>query len=221
MTRNKLIDENPYWNYIYECNREQVTTNLWSFAYIIIKNANWIKNIDPLKTLDLSQNATEDSLKRLAVEYAFDHYIDSVRIITCFENYMKGQLVINKFLVHELVSNHVLNDKQRKRPISISEIAADLETALTKNTIQFSTLLKGTYQEIIDLPLELLNILRSINLSRNKVHFANRIEFEIGKKVLDDFDKIINFVDSVIKPKIDQLDTNMDRHVGKTPVIDI
>ena len=82
-------------------------------------------------------------------------------------------------------------------------------------------MLKPKYQDIIKLPPNFLNILRRINKIRNRVHFTNRIEYSTSPRILSDLKLLIKFANEEIKPKIDKLDIQIEKHVGKVPVLDV
>jgi len=157
-------------------NKKIAAFNLWQDGLLILTKAKFFQQWDELKTLDPTD-------KSKILPFIHESIIDQTRIIICFENFMKGQLILNEFLVHQLSDRHPkLKQLQKKRPINIDEVINEktfknLSTKpkskfdWTEYTLRISTLFSQKYQEILNLPPGILSFLEEINSKRNKLHF--------------------------------------------------
>ena len=138
---------------------------------------------------------------------------------------MKGILILNGFVVHQLTDkNKALKYEQWARPIKIDELFNSLtfsnftgtkpETWETNfQTLNFSWILKPKYQAVINLPIDILSIIKQINEERNKLHFISINEFQFGKPTIDKYSKVIDFANTTIKKCILDLDSNMKQMI--------
>jgi len=72
-------------------NKKIAAFNLWQDGLLILTKAKFFQQWDELKTLDPTD-------KSKILPFIHESIIDQTRIIICFENFMKGQLILNGFL---------------------------------------------------------------------------------------------------------------------------
>jgi hypothetical protein len=205
--------------YMHENNLKVSAINLWANGYKILNGATIVKNFESYKSIEFKDFKKTD-LKKLE-PFIYDNLMDKIRIITCFENFMKGILLLNNYIVHKLTDkNKILKKVQKKRPININEIFtlnsfSDFDKdkrnfwETNKQTINFSCMIIPEYQKIINLPKEILEIIVEINEERNNLHFINIEEIKFGKSTIEKYSKIIEFSNNTIKKSIMDLDQNL------------
>ncbi len=206
--------------YYHDYNRKVAALNLWVNGYRIFRGATIVKNFDIYKNIPYSKETRPD----INTLYSFvaDNIIDHTRIITCFENFMKGFLLLNNCVVHKLSNkNKMLKNAQMNRPIIVDELFSESsfknfvqdkpeQWETTSNTVNFSWLLKPEYQKIINLPADIFSIIKDINDERNNLHFISVESFQFGKPTIDKYAKIIDFVEKIIYSSINELKQNLD-----------
>lgn len=200
-------------------NQKIATVNLWANGLRIYKNATCIKYFSDLQSLSFSEKHPPDINKLFP--FVNDNIIDNTRIITCFENFMKGSLILNGFVAHILTMKHKdLKYQQKERPIKASEVFTESSFRLinTKNekdfdittqTVNFSWLLKEDYQKVFNLPRDVVSILKEINNTRNRLHFMSIEQYFIGQSTISNLSKVKNFVENVYTPRLIDLNSNL------------
>jgi len=208
------------FGYYHDNNRKVAALNLWVNGHRIFHGATIVKNFDTYKNIPSAKNSPPD-IKTLW-PFVEDNIIDHTRIITCFENFMKGFLLLNKCVVHKLSNkNKTLKNVQVDRPIKMDEIFSEAsfknfaqdkpeQWETTSNTVNFSWLLKPEYQKIINLPADIISVIKDINEERNNLHFISVESFQFGKPTIEKYAKIIDFVEKIIKPSIYGLKQDID-----------
>jgi hypothetical protein len=133
------------------------------------------------------------------------------------------------YVAHKLSKkNSTLRNSQNTRPIHISEVfsessftpfnlqnTADHETL--EQTIMFSTLLTQQYQSVLQIPPDILSVLTKMNEERNKLHFINLTEFQLGKHTIVETRQMINFVSTIMIPQVQLLDKDMQTLKSASP----
>jgi len=121
---------------------------------------------------------------------------------------------LNDVLVHRISKKHKnLKQQQEDRPVFLNELADEntfkyldtkdqIQFDWTNFTLPFSTLTKENYQRIVNLPDEILTVLKDINTERNNLHFLSSLEFTWGQPVIEQYERLISFVDEVIEPNL-------------------
>jgi|JI10StandDraft_1071094.scaffolds.fasta_scaffold137532_2 hypothetical protein len=137
--------------------------------------------------------------------FMWDWLIDEIRICLFFENYMKGELLYQGYVIHQFKDS--TNDKssrigqlikiQQKQPISTSELLTQEVKAdeLHRKTINMELMLRTSYQELIRLPSDVLIIVKRMNENRNKLHFASEATGQLGEADIRDLKLLDAFVD--------------------------
>jgi len=146
-------------------------------------------------------------------DFFFETLTDAIKICIFFENYMKAVLLSKDYLIHKIGRNkgcEELEQQQKKRPVTTFEfhsvknfdICHDQKTvqhtALTNQTLTFSTLLSDPYQQVIGLPDTLKYFLHKLAAERNELHFISSWQFEISDSRLDQLTEAKNFVDDLV-----------------------
>lgn len=206
--------------YYDEVNKQIAALNLWKNGLSILQRATIFQNFEVFKKMEANElTPPNPNTIRPFIE---DKIMDDTRIVTCFENFMKGILVLNNIVIHQLnrKKHNALRNDQEKRPILKSEVfvpesfsqldVTKPETWETNfQTLNFNWMLKPSYQALINLPPDILLIIKKINEERNRLHFIISIRFEFGDSVKENFNKILNFVDTTIKKYINELEDKM------------
>lgn len=225
-----MKNENPnhevyYKEYVntfayYSKNNQKVAAiNLWANGFTMFHGATIIREFDAFKNISISSKSPPDF--QTLLPYINDGLADDIRIVTCFENFMKGTLILSDIVVHKVSKkNKSLRKNQENRPINKSEIFNSdsflnfdfqnkdkWETSF--QTLNFSWMLKPQYQAVINIPSDVLSIITKINDDRNKLHFMNLKEFSISNLKIDEYSKLISFVDTTIRKCIADLNENM------------
>lgn len=155
-----------------------------------------IKSIDNLLKLSkkrdqfLSKDMDDKAYSLNSKIYKYvDTYIDDLTIAAAYENYLKAKLLILGYVIHKIdpIDNgfKALAKKQKKAPIGIkciplpekrprvgTKYADEIFTTLKKQTIDISTVIGSKkYCDILNLPDDLVKILKEIIKERNKVHY--------------------------------------------------
>lgn len=203
--------------------REWVVSNLFKVSIKLFKDSYNIRNFEKLET----------KLKKLTIRtnlwnFVKEDFIDQIKIVTCFENYMKGILILKGYLVHDInrkMDNEKFNvlGNIRKKPIKISNIkkieCCDLDgeeiknyylSGIEKKTIPMSTLLNKKYQRVIKLPKKVYNIIFTLNEQRNHLHFQVKNGVNYNEQVVKDLRVLIEFVNGKIIKKHNQLTNKLE-----------
>jgi hypothetical protein len=209
MDRNEFKKRIQY-NYVlcyFQTNRKVTAYNLWDNSITTFRNSIFYREWERIKQLN-PLNFEE------SVPYIKDSITEKTRIILCFENFIKGQLILNDVLVHRISKKHKnLKQQQEDRPVFLNELADEntfkyldtkdqIQFDWTNFTLPFSTLTKENYQRIVNLPDEILTVLKDINTERNNLHFLSSLEFTWGQPVIEQYERLISFVDEVIEPNL-------------------
>lgn len=148
---------------------------------------------------------TLQTVAKTVTPFMWDWLIDEIRICLFFENFMKGELLYQGYVIHQF--KDASNDKssrigqlikrQQKQPISTSELLAQEVQAneLHRKTITMELMLRPSYQELIRLPSDVLIIVKRMNENRNKLHFATDASGELGEALIRDLKILDAFVD--------------------------
>ena len=217
MTPNQLPNFDDHINiftYYHIKNCMISAVNLWYNGYRLFETAKVIKDFEIFKNLNYTETTPPDL--NIIQPFILEGLMDDIRIITCMENYMKGELLLEGCVIHIINKNAKLKKEQYKRPIKISEVFTkksyergnfdNKENSETKNkTLGFSTLLLPEYQEIIKLPKNILQIIVKMNEQRNKLHFIHKTQFTYSKSLVAELEELRKFVNGNMLGKILEL----------------
>jgi hypothetical protein len=209
-------------------NGKVASLNLWHNGIQIFNRATCIKDFDSLRKIEF-RSKTPDVNQMLP--FVQEQIIDYTRIVTCFENFVKGCLILNGYVVHYLnkTKHGNLAKQQRMRPIAIPEVFQassfihlnvkeqnnDLE--IESRTVNFSWLLKPEYQKELKLPRDVVEALVILNDERNRLHFITELEFELSQPMLNRIESLRNFVYDIMIPRMIDMDNYQKTHPRSTP----
>lgn len=149
-------------------------------AYVITNISLFVKQWNELKK----------GIEPLSIDFNFseENLIDKIKIVLCFENYLKGIMVKKGYLIH-FIDSKIAQKKFKsignisERPIRLSEYKrienlvtdekSDLKTlrGLKEQTIGLNTLLNNqSYINIHKTPQHIIDIVKKMNLERNFLH---------------------------------------------------
>lgn len=184
--------------------RKWVAVGLLLSSYKIFHESLLIKK---LKLLKANYGKDEKSFKRIAkiIQTIKNPIVDITRICICFENYLKVELLLKGYIIHNIdakVKNKKyksLAKKQKTQPIRISEIKKkegligkkgnlyDFESLL-ETTIGFKTMFsKQAYRNQLRFPAKLFDILEQVNRKRNTLHCLLDTSYSYSESTIDDY----------------------------------
>ena len=206
---DKLPDGVCYFN---NRHRKWVALDMLSSSYTIFFDSVLIQRLDLLKeAFDTASPDEKGLLKKYAVisEIMRNPILDAIKIITCFENFFKAELLLKGYVIHRIVCNKryaIFSKHQEKTPIRISDIKRAegllgkkkinyVFKSLNETTIIFSIFLnRRGYQSILKFPQRLYDILKDINEKRNTLHYLAGQSAAYNKKIIDDYIFLRDFV---------------------------
>lgn len=211
-----LLNGNHYKIYYRGTNINAICVNLLHFAFGQFNRATHIKKLDGLKSIFIEDDKIVDSLsdekKDKMTEFIFDGLIDSIRIIICYENFMKSILLSKKFLVHEI--DKKVDDKyhniQKREPVNLDEylekhpwikdnsLGYHVLPGITKRTIKFSSLLKKKYSDVMLIPDSIIEIVKNHYSKRNEIHFYMEERFNYSMKTISEWEELRDYTNKVI-----------------------
>lgn len=208
------IEENFQVIYYSKNNSLGCAMNLIRFGYAQFLNNTKVKEINLYRNLcfDTEKNIENDKLK--ISSFVLNNLIDSIRIVICFENYLKAIHLANGYLIHKLNKDIFpeLAKQQFSRPILLSEIINQSkweinEKLKTKNentknqikgimdsTISMKVLLSKEYLSIIKFPEDIANICKTYNEYRNNLHFYISERISFSKESYQELIKLVDYV---------------------------
>jgi len=199
--------------------RQRTAAEIISFGIETLKSSKLIQEIDVLRNLKTEFDLGNKDISKLG-EFAFSYIMDCIRISLFFENYMKAELISQGFCVHKIIGNDEklkkIIRKQYKSPISLQEIQEIIPFQLNKKektifhpnisefTIGHSILVKTNYLEYYELDDVIIEFIKEINTTRNKLHFYNNINFNLSDKLLNRVNAIDDFSNHILVNRLGQ-----------------
>jgi hypothetical protein len=216
--RSNLMNEKEnLWMYADGMQQQIAAGSLVTFGAEIFKRAKIIHEFELLKTLNVElTNKSISPMDTRVHEFIFEYLIDNIKILIFFENYLKAELITQNYCIHTIDSNcegfKQLAKEQLKRPVSLKEIYEienfivdeKLKTishvAIKDKTIGLNILLTkpAYYMCIKAIDINLIEILRKMNVYRNQLHFNLDLQFNLSKQLLDEIELLNSFVDKTI-----------------------
>lgn len=214
----------------------------WSFKRLAGNSITYFKKAYLIQNLSKAENHFDNvfellsnGAKRIPREdpiFFEESLMDSIKIIICFENYMKAVLIRKGYLVHEIK----LKDYGRKfkplgninrTPIKFTDYKkierfyydAGAECyvlrGLKSSTISFNTLLNNSdYQDIIKLPLNIVRLLNSFNQYRNSLHLKSGDSSVYSKSYFAEIKGLIRFVNKKMIAPYNDITLKQDTKFG-------
>lgn len=214
--------------YFHKLNRQTFAMNMISFGSQTFRTAKHIEELDILKRIYMNKtgiNLLPEELE-FVPEFVLSTITDWIKIIICFENFMKASLLLNGILIHEMNKDDKFLKRignQRKKPILLSDyrktynFSFNIEKrilcleGITSKTLTMSTLLSKPYQKIIKLPQNILSTITEINRSRNNLHFYHKAMNSYGKDFFNQMDDLTSFVDNEMMNLKSHLEMNLKK----------
>jgi hypothetical protein len=208
--------------YADEQDRKNISCKLLFSAYQLFTKAHRVHHFE-----DIKQNIYELDEKNyenisMAWQFSGEVLLDGIKISTCFENYIKAELLLAGFVIHKIDRNieqfRHLESTQKRRPIRIDEFREMQDYAydealheyylpgLIPITLDYSLLLnKEAYIRVHRIPQAILQLLREYNTTRNTLHFLKGYGDKYDRTLIHETEMLITFADEQIKTKRDAL----------------
>lgn len=154
----------------------------------------------------------EPGLDIMDMNFFEEHLLDHIKILICFENFLKGLLIRKGYVVH------VLNRKAHSkfgvlthnftRPLKVGEYKSIERSyydsisnnktlrALKDQTLPLGTLLSKQYLNLYKIPNDIINVINDFRKERNKLHFRLFDISGVGDKYVENLEKLISFVNN-------------------------
>lgn len=208
------------WIYSTPEEMRRSAASLIVFGAEVFSRAKIVKELENLKELKQQlDSANIDALPPppgALTEFSFEYLVDCIRILVFFENYMKAELVtqeISIYLINKSVQGFDnLAKEQFKRPIQVKELnlIRPFEVSIEQKTIEHPALMNKTlglqvligteeYINRYNMPKDVVETIKSLNIYRNQLHFHNNIQFSLSDEFLQQIQSLKDFVQSTIK----------------------
>lgn len=212
----KSQPENLFQFYADSKNQLEVASMLIGFGAATFKSALIIREIETLQIIKDSLESTKTTPPQSGLDhFAFEYLVDCIRILVFFENYMKAELIVNDFCVHNIDSSieiyKGLAKQQKSRPIKLKEVH-DIEPftvntsdqtcyhrGLKYTTLPFNVIIGKDYASYYKLDEQSLKFIKELADYRNNLHFNHKLEFSISQELIDNFKALNDFVDQLFK----------------------
>ena len=210
--------------------------NLWIYsteetinktaASLIVFGAEVFHRAKIVRDLELLERITE-GLNNLSIppnhedlhEFFFSYLTDTIKILIFFENYMKAELMIRGFCVHQIKKDipefKDIAIKQFKEPILMKDINSIesfevnpekeefFHRGIKETTIGMKELTgSDSYLSHYQLSDEILNFIKELTTFRNKLHFHDSINFATSMERINKIKKGKAFVNETIQNRI-------------------
>lgn len=210
------IEKNPQIIYMDKRNAMGLAMNLLTFGYRQFVLTKRFEKLPLLKKLceEFKPNQPPDFSN--IHDLAFNSLLDSIKITLCFENFIKGLLISNGYMIHKLDRNAFkeLSKEQFSKPISVRQVldVRDWEMinsinlpedwmkrqikGISKQTIGMKELLSSEYLTLLKIPKSIIDLCNPYFQYRNKLHLYSGESISLSKSDYSDFVKIINFINT-------------------------
>mgnify|MGYP001347521829 CR=1 FL=1 len=202
--------------YMHKSNKQSYAMAMIAFGCEVFKSAKHVEDLPLLKSFFMNQNEKTGLSQEAITEtpkFILETLIDWVKIIICFENFMKASLLINDYVIHNIDKNDKILkcfQDQRNHPLKLQDFLLRYNFSycitdktlmlegITPQTLTMSSLLSKKYQKIINLPESIYKTLMRLNNERNNLHFYHEARNSYGKKYFEEMDELVDFVDNVM-----------------------
>lgn len=220
MKNSDPIETNFQVIYFDQRNSLGVAMNLLSFGYLQIRRINLITEFVDLKALvESGKNGAMPNFD-LAAKFSIDQLMNAIRITICFENFMKGLLLLNGYMINRLRRKvfKELADNQYQEPIPISTalngrkwepnneiVTSDPNlklqiTGILKTTIGMKELKQPKYQAVFKIDEKVLEICEPYFEYRNNLHLYLGEQFSFSESTTEDIRILVKFInDHVVR----------------------
>jgi len=211
-----MENKDTYLRYFNQKKARQFSASLIRFGFMNFQSAKVIKDFDKLGALgdinNFQQNYNE------IFQFTLESLNDAIKIIGCFDNYMKAILLSEGFLVNIIEGEgyEALAIAQQTRPIHLEEMTAirDFEgdeeqgyylAGISPQIITFDTMLELRYQELLQIPTDLIDALRSLAEKKENQPFYHYIELALSKQAIENFAAMKSFVEGKVATELENL----------------
>ena len=208
--------------------RKVVALNMIVNGYGIFRSASVIKELDNIEKA-LEQVHVDPSRYFLgdAVTALDPPILDATKILLCFENFLKAELLLRGIVIHKIESNGVPSDvlsmskDQKKRPITLVEYKKGEGISRKKNFLELKHLRNGTlgiytlinvdeYRKRFKLPRKLFDALERIRIKRNSLHFLTFESFVFNRGIIAEYKLINSYVNKRVASRANKLMASLD-----------
>lgn len=190
--QNLKLEQNCYLD---ERLRNYVSYDILRYGLIIMEKAKIINEFEEFKNQKHNPN--------IIMGFVIEYLVDSIKIVLCFENYMKSRLLDLGYYVH-IINDKKISKIQSTSPIKIDNSIYNVEI-LKQQTIGLSELLKPNYYTIIGIDIKIVEFLNELKSIRNKLHFAISGEFIYSQDLIDKIELLIQFRNNIMIPQFNDL----------------
>lgn len=198
-------------------NRLGTAQNLFHFAFSQFNRATCIRKLDQLEELIVENGKTTEIMDESKLNelrpFIFDGLIDSIRIIVCYENFIKALLLINGYIVNVIDSNHSkqFHKNQKKRPLLLKDYCSqfpfkkddkldlDIIPGLTNRTLSFEIITSQQYIDLLQIPKGRITTVKKLYQKRNEIHFYVEEHFQYGKAQIDDLKELKVYTNKILE----------------------
>jgi hypothetical protein len=208
-TKYLEMDINQVPSILYRHRYQRYTTalNMVVYGKILFSGAYIVKEIDKVSSFRFASTNSDNRL-RIQEAVMINQLLDSIRICTCFENYMKAVLLQRGYLINQIKQSKYPSLNYEHTPVKFSDFKKiskvknhdDLigwKYDIKKDTIKLHTLIQPDYQKKLRLPPYIVVLLKELIKSRNKLHFHNKLEWNLT----EDFFQTIRFTKFWVEKK--------------------
>lgn len=194
----------------------RTAASLVVFGAEIFHRAKIIRELDSLESITkgLDNKSIQPNNEELS-EFIFSHLLDTICILIFFENYMKAELMIKGFCVHQLNSYipgfKEIARRQFSEPILMKDINSIepfeinkekeniFHRGIKETTIGLKELI-GSKEYLCHYQFseEVLNFIKEATIFRNKLHFHDSIEFYTSMEKISTLKNLKAFVDETM-----------------------
>lgn len=205
------------WIYSTEETINKTADSLIVFGAKVFHRAKIVRDLDLLErvTKGLDNRLIPPNHEELN-EFIFSYLTDAIKILIFFENYMKAELMIRGYCVHQLNKDipefKEIAKRQFKKPILMKDINSIepfevnpskeeiFHRGIKETTIGMKELTGSeSYLSNYQLNDEILNFIKELTTFRNKLHFHDSIDFTTSMEKINNLKKVKAFVDETIK----------------------
>lgn len=211
------LRENPQIIYFANRNALGLGMNMIASGIRLFARTYKYTNLKKLKELSDSVKSKDFNAQEAGL-FAFENVLDSLKIATCIELFLKAILICDNYVIHQIDKKVLpeLHKIQKQRPLKVDEVFKFDSWEVNNNlkgivhnefkkqrrgvknsTLFISLMLKAEYLKPFDIAGKLADFMPYI-LERNYIHFYfdNRIHF--SENSYSEFCKLIDFINKEV-----------------------
>jgi len=181
--------------------RDQTIKSLITFGAEVFKAAYEIENLN--STIDFLSEHERNPRSQQEVwaffkPFVYNRLIDDVRILACFENVLKAELIYKGFFVHELRNEK--KKAQKKSPIKFQGISDIDKFMLGEFTLSISTIVrKENYFHQLSISPSIRSALDKIIDDRNRLHLLESLNTSYSLERATQLKEMKTYIDGMIE----------------------